>query len=147
MQHPISHRARSARLWLLPVAAALLTTALAPVAAEAQKRGTQRPPLTDSQREAMFKARRAWLLSTEEERMAILRRRFACLREADTPQKFVLCNRSKRQAMRKLVLDGREQLNATRRRVGLPDLPMPRALPPYRGDGPRRGQWGDGLDG
>ena len=78
--------------------------------------------LTQSQRQQLFQARRNWRLRSYDQRLALLKNGQSCLERAQTPQAGQDCKKQQKQVRRRLVKQGREVMNAERRRLGLPAL-------------------------
>ncbi|QEY32817.1 hypothetical protein EVJ50_11825 [Synechococcus sp. RSCCF101] len=107
------------RSWLAPVAMAV-ALACSPAAMAQQERGG-RPSLTEEQKQALFEARRDWVLDSHDRRRSILDSAQRCVQDAATPEAMKACRRSSGEAMRDLALDRRERMNAVRSRLGLPE--------------------------
>ena len=75
--------------------------------------------LTDSQKQQLFQARRNWGLRSYDRRLALLKSGRSCLERAQTPRAGKACMKQQRQARRRLMEEGREVMNAERRRLGL----------------------------
>ena len=88
--------------------------------------------LTDSQKQQLFLARRNWALKSYDQRLALLRSAQSCLERAQTPEAGKACRQQQRQARRRLMEQGRQVINAERRRLGITPLPG------FRGQGPGR---------
>lgn len=80
----------------------------------------QWPKLTQAQKQALFKVRRDWELRSYPQRLALLKNQQRCLKEAETIDSYRNCKRQQHQARRALHRQGRAQLNAERKRLGLP---------------------------
>ena len=93
--------------------------------AESRRHGQpdQRPRLTQTQQQALFKVRRDWELRSYPQRLALLKNEQRCVKDADTADAYRHCKRQQHQARRALHEQGREQLNAERKRLGLPLRP------------------------
>ena len=81
------------------------------------------PQLTQSQKQQLFQARRRWGLSSYDQRLALLKSGQSCLQRAQTPEAGKTCMKQQKQARRHLMKQGREVMNAERRRLGLTPLP------------------------
>ena len=79
--------------------------------------------LTVSQKQQLFQARRNWALKSYDQRLALLRSGQSCLERAQTPEAGKACMQQQRQARRRLRGEGRQVMNAERRRMGLTPLP------------------------
>ena len=79
--------------------------------------------LTDSQKQQLFQVRRNWALKSYDQRLALLRSGQSCLERAQTPEAGKACMQQQRQARRRLRLQGKQVMDAERRRLGLPALP------------------------
>lgn len=79
--------------------------------------------LTESQKQQLFQIRREWLLSSYDQRLALLQSTQACLKDAQTFQDGKECRSKRRQAGRQLLKEGRQVVNAERQRLGLSPLP------------------------
>ena len=75
--------------------------------------------LTQSQRQQLFQARRNWRLRSYDQRLALLKSGQNCLERAQTPLAGQDCMKQQKQARRRLMEQGREVVNAERRRLGL----------------------------
>ncbi len=86
--------------------------------------GRQMPQsqLTQSQRQQLFQARRNWRLRSYDQRLALLNSGQNCLERAQTPLAGQDCMKQQKQARRRLMEQGREVVNAERRRLGLTPL-------------------------
>ena len=112
------------RALLIPCAA-LTAAALQQTGGIAEAAPGRRMPesqLTQSQRQQLFQARRNWRLRSYDQRLALLKNGQSCLERAQTPQAGQDCMKQQKQARRRLVKQGREVMNAERRRLGLPAL-------------------------
>ena len=78
--------------------------------------------LTQSQRQHLFQARRNWGLRSYDQRLALLKSGQSCLERAQTPQAGEDCMKQQKQARRRLMEQGRQVVNAERRRLGLKPL-------------------------
>ena len=78
--------------------------------------------LTQSQKQQLFQARRNWGLRSYDQRLALLKSGQSCLQRAQTPEAGKTCMKQQRQARRRLMKQGREVVNAERRRLGLTPL-------------------------
>ena len=79
--------------------------------------------LTDSQKQRLFEARRDYALRSYDKRFALLKSGRSCLERAQTPEDGKACMKQQRQARRRLRLQGKQVMDAERRRLGLPALP------------------------
>ena len=79
--------------------------------------------LSDSQKQQLFQARRSWGLGSYDQRLALLKSGRSCLERAQTPEAGKACMQRQRQARRRLREEGRQVMNAERRRMGLTPLP------------------------
>ena len=75
--------------------------------------------LTSTQKQQLFQARRNWGLRSYDQRLALLKSGRSCLERAQTPRAGKACMKQQRQARRRLMEEGREVMNAERRRLGL----------------------------
>lgn len=93
--------------------------------AEARRHGQQgqRPQLTEAQQEALFKVRRDWELRSYPQRLALLKNQQLCVKAASTADAYRACKQQQHQARRALHAQGRAQLNAELKRLGLSPLP------------------------
>ena len=78
--------------------------------------------LTQSQRQQLFQARRNWRLRSYDQRLSLLKSGQNCLERAQTPLAGQDCMKQQKQARRRLMEQGREVVNAERRRLGLTPL-------------------------
>lgn len=92
------------------------------IAEAAPGRRMPEPQLTQSQRQQLFQARRRWGLSSYDQRLALLKSGQSCLQRAQTPEAGKTCMKQQKQARRRLMKQGREVVNAERRRLGLTPL-------------------------
>lgn len=76
--------------------------------------------LSYGQRRQLFQARRDWELRSYDQRLALLRAQRRCLKQARTLEALARCQQNQRQARRLLHAQGRQVMNAERRRLGLP---------------------------
>lgn len=90
--------------------------------------------LTDSQKQQLFQARRAWELRSYDQRLAMFRKGQSCLQGATTLEGYRGCKQEQRRAWRALQAQGREVMNAERSKLGLP--PMPERLGRTLGERP-----------
>ena len=81
------------------------------------------PQLTQSQRQQLFQARRYWRLRSYDQRLALLKSGQSCLERAQNPEAGKTCMQQQKQARRRLMEQGRQVVNAERRRLGLTPLP------------------------
>jgi len=116
------------RALLIPCAA-LAAAALQPGASladpEPSDRFGGRGPgvnLSESQKEQLFQTRRKWELRSYDKRLALLRVEQRCLERARTVDAFRGCKQQQHQARRALHEQGRQVMNAERRRLGLKPL-------------------------
>lgn len=86
-------------------------------------RGMFASNLSDSQKQQLFQARRSWGLGSYDQRLALLKSGRSCLERAQTPEAGKACMQRQRQARRRLREEGRQVMNAERRRMGLTPLP------------------------
>ncbi len=118
----LTHRWRRA---LLIPCVALTAAALQQSGGLAEAAPGRRMPesnLTDSQKQRLFEARRDYALSSYDKRFALLQSGKSCLERAQTPEAGKACMKQQRQARRRLMEQGRQVMNAERRRLGLPSL-------------------------
>ena len=94
-----------------------------------ERRAQEEAQLTESQKQQLFQVRRDWLLSSYDQRLALLQSVQACLKDARTFQDGKECRSIRRQAGRQLLEEGRQIMNAERQRLGLSSLPTGRPLP------------------
>ena len=112
------------RALLIPCAA-LTAAALQQSGGIAEAAPGRRMPesqLTQSQRQQLFQARRNWRLRSYDQRLALLKSGQNCLERAQTPLAGQDCMKQQKQARRRLLEQGREVVNAERRRLGLTPL-------------------------
>ena len=118
------------RVLLIPCAALAAASLLASVGqAESRRHGQpdQRPKLTQAQKQALFKARRDWELRSYPQRLALLKNRQLCLKDAGTLEAYRRCRRQSSQARKALHQQGRTLINGERKRLGLAPLPERRS--------------------
>ena len=115
------------QLGLLIPCAALAAASLHAGSGQAGPRHHRMPEpwsqLTQAQQQALFKVRRDWELRSYPQRLALLKNEQLCLKDADTIESYRTCKQRRYQARRSLHRQGREQLNAERKRLGLPLWP------------------------
>ena len=92
-----------------------------------ERRLQEEAKLTERQKQQLFQLRRDWLLSSYEQRLALLQSTQDCLKHARTFQDGKECRSKRRQAGRQLLEEGRQVMNAERQRLGL--SPLPTGLP------------------
>ena len=92
-----------------------------------ERRLQEEAKLTENQKQQLFQVRREWLLSSYDQRFALLQSTQACLKDAQTFQDGKECRSKRRQAGRQLLKEGRQVVNAERQRLGL--SPLPTGLP------------------
>ena len=92
-----------------------------------ERRLQEEAKLTERQKQQLFQVRRDWLLSSYEQRLALLQSTQDCLKQARTFQDGKECRSKRRQAGRQLLEEGRQVMNAERQRLGL--SPLPTGLP------------------
>ena len=80
--------------------------------------------LTENQKQQLFQVRRDWLLSSYDQRLALLQSTQDCLKHARTFQDGKECRSKRRQAGRQLFEEGLQAMNAERRRLGLSPLQL-----------------------
>ena len=78
--------------------------------------------LTQSQKQQLFQARRNWGLRSYDQRLALLKSGQSCLQRAQTPEAGKTCMKQQQQARQRLMEQGRQVVNAERRRLGLKPL-------------------------
>ena len=78
--------------------------------------------LTQSQQLQLFQARRNWGLRSYDQRLALLKSGQSCLERAQTPEAGKTCMKQQQQARQRLMEQGRQVVNAERRRLGLKPL-------------------------
>ena len=78
--------------------------------------------LTQSQRQQLFQVHRNWGLRSYDQRLALLKSGQSCLQRAQTPEAGKTCMKQQQQARRRLMEQGRQVVNAERRRLGLKPL-------------------------
>ena len=119
----LTHRWRRA---LLIPCVALTAAALQQTGGFAEAAPGRRMPesnLTESQKQQLFQARRNWRLRSYGQQLALLQSGKRCLERAQTPEAGKACMQQHRQARRRLRLQGKQVMDAERRRLGLPALP------------------------
>ena len=119
---PFTNRWRRA---LLIPCVALTAAALQQTGGLAEAAPDRRMPesqLTQSQKQQLFQARRRWGLSSYNQRLALLKSGQSCLQRAQTPAAGKTCMKQQKQARRRLMEQGRQVVNAERRRLGLTPL-------------------------
>ena len=117
------------RALLIPCAALTAAALQQPggIAEAAPGRRMPESQLTQSQRQQLFQARRNWRLRSYDQRLALLKSGQNCLERAQTPLAGQDCMKQQKQARRRLMEQGREVVNAERRRLGLtPSREFPR---------------------
>ena len=92
-----------------------------------ERRLQEEAKLTERQKQQLFQVRRDWLLSSYEQRLALLQSTQDCLKHARTFQDGKECRSKRRQAGRQLLEEGRQVMNSERQRLGL--SPLPTGLP------------------
>tara|TARA_B100000674_G_scaffold398936_1_gene344093 strand:+ start:363 stop:752 length:390 start_codon:yes stop_codon:yes gene_type:complete len=92
-----------------------------------ERRLQEEAKLTERQKQQLFQVRRDWLLSSYEQRLALLQSTQDCLKHARTFQDGKECRSKRRQAGRQLLEEGRQVMNAERQRLG--HSPLPTGLP------------------
>ena len=83
--------------------------------------------LTQAQQQALFKVRRDWELRSYPQRLALLKNRQLCLKDAGTLEAYRSCRRQSSQARQALRRQGRTLINGERKRLGLAPLPERRS--------------------
>lgn len=78
--------------------------------------------LTENQKQQLFQVRHDWLLSSYDQRLALLQSTQTCLKDAQTFQDGKECRSKRRQIGRQLLEEGRRVMNAERQRLGLSPL-------------------------
>ena len=92
-----------------------------------ERRLQEEAKLTERQKQQLFQVRRDWLLSSYEQRLALLQSTQDSLKHARTFQDGKECRSKRRQAGRQLLEEGRQVMNSERQRLGL--SPLPTGLP------------------
>ena len=87
-----------------------------------ERRLQEEAKLTERQKQQLFQVRRDWLLSSYEQRLALLQSTQDCLKHARTFLDGKECRSKRRQAGRQLLEEGRQVMNAERQRLGLSPL-------------------------
>ena len=93
-----------------------------------ERRAQEEAKLTESQKQQLFQVGRDWLLSSYDQRLALLQSTQACLMDAQTFQDGKECGSKRRQAGRQLLEEGRQVINAERQRL---DLSPSQSVPPF----------------
>ncbi len=78
--------------------------------------------LTESQKQQLFQVRRDWLLSIDDQRLALLKSSQDCLKNAQTFQDGKECRSQQREAGLELLEKGRQLMDTERQRLGLSPL-------------------------
>jgi len=127
------------RLLLIPSVALVATAGMQLSEAKAEKgaHDSQRPQLSDSQKQQLFETRKAFAISSYSKRLAILKDAHQCVRAAKTPQAYQGCIKQQRQSARALLQQGREQMNAKLTSMGLEPLPEGQKRGRRSGDSPK----------
>ena len=89
-----------------------------------ERRLPEEAKLTERQKQQLFQVRRDWLLSSYDQRLALLQSTQDCLKHARTFQDGKECRSKRRQAGRQLLEEGLQAMNAKRRRLGLSPLQL-----------------------
>ena len=115
------------QLGLLIPCAALAAASLHAGSGQAGPRHHRMPEpwsqLTQAQQQALFKVRRDWELRSYPQRLALLKNRQLCLKDAGTLEAYRRCRRQSSQARKALSRQGRTLINGERKRLGLAPLP------------------------
>ena len=83
--------------------------------------------LTQAQQQALFKVRRDWELHSYPQRLALLKNRQLCLKDAGTLEADRRCRLQSYQARQALRRQGRTLINGERKRLGLAPMPERRS--------------------
>ena len=89
-----------------------------------ERRLPEEAKLTERQKQQLFQVRRDWLLSSYDQRLALLQSTQDCLKHARTFQDGKECRSKRRQAGRQLLEEGLQVMNAERQRLGLAPLQL-----------------------
>ena len=89
-----------------------------------ERRLPEEAKLTERQKQQLFQVRRDWLLSSYDQRLALLQSTQDCLKHARTFQDGKECRSKRRQAGRQLLEEGLQVMNAERQRLGLSPLQL-----------------------
>ena len=84
-----------------------------------ERRAQEEAKLTESQKQQLFEVGRDWLLSSYDQRLALLQSTQACLMDAQTFQDGKECRSKRHQAGRQLLEEGHQAINAERQRLDL----------------------------
>ena len=111
------------QLGLLIPCAALAAASLHAGSGQAGPRHHRMHEPTPAQQQALFKVLRDWELSSYPQRLALLKNRQLCLKNASTLNAYRRCKHQSVQARKALKRDGRKLINEERKRLGLAPLP------------------------
>ena len=111
------------QLALLIPCAALAAASLHADSGQAGPRHHRMHEPTPAQQQALFKVLRDWELSSYPQRLALLKNRQLCLKNASTITAYRSCLHQSDQARKALKRDGRKLINGERKRLGLAPLP------------------------
>ena len=130
---------RFQRLLLIPSVALVATAGMQLSDAKAGRGPSHghQEQLSDSQKQQLFETRKAFNLSSYNNRLAILKDANQCVRAAKNPQAYKSCVQQQRQSARALFQQGRQQMNAKLASMGLEPLPDRQKSGRRSGNGPK----------
>ena len=86
----------------------------------AKEAGKDHVKLSEEQKYELFNARKAWEIKSHERRIEILEEAQICIKAAENPKDYRICEKAEGQARRSLRKEALAHLNATRKSLGLP---------------------------
>ena len=89
----------------------------------ANERDGTRPKLSSEQKQELFAARRAWEIKSHDRRIFILQEAQRCIKAAADRSAYKACEDAEGEARTALRKEARENLNATRIKLGLKPKP------------------------
>ena len=76
--------------------------------------------LSIEQKQKLFDARKAWEIKSHDRRIEILQEAQRCIKEADNPFDYRICEKAEGEARRSLRKEAHAYFSATQKSVGLP---------------------------
>ena len=86
----------------------------------ATENGKAHQKLSKEQKQELFIARRAWEIKSHDRRIAILQEAQRCIKAANNPKDYRICEKAEGEARRSLRAEALATMNQARKSVGLP---------------------------
>ena len=85
----------------------------------AKEPGIDHAKLSKEQKHELFHARKAWEIKSHERRIEILQKAQSCIKAADNPKDYRICEEAEGEARRSLRKEALAYFNSTRKGLGL----------------------------